>query len=66
MGLWLLLLLPIVVIAAGRRLLTDQGRDIGSLQEIDIDGDGAVIALTTSTGQTPTDAFIGIVPALWW
>jgi sporulation protein YlmC with PRC-barrel domain len=46
--------------ALGGRVLTDQGREIGPLQDIDIDDDGAVTTLTTATGLIPAGDLIGI------
>ena len=46
--------------ALGGRVLTDQGRDIGPLQDIDIDEDGAVTGLTAAHGSIAAADLLGI------
>jgi sporulation protein YlmC with PRC-barrel domain len=41
-------------------VLTDQGREIGPLQDIDIDDDGSITALITAAGPIAADDLIGI------
>ena len=46
--------------ALGGHVLTDQGREIGPLHDVDIDDDGGVITLTTASGIVAADDLIGI------
>jgi sporulation protein YlmC with PRC-barrel domain len=46
--------------ALGGRVLTDQGREIGPLEDIDINDDGTVNSLSTAVGWVTADDLIGI------
>jgi uncharacterized protein YrrD len=46
--------------ALGRRVLTDQGRQLGELDDVVITDDGAVEALVVAGVSVPADAVLGI------
>jgi sporulation protein YlmC with PRC-barrel domain len=46
--------------ALGGRVLTDQGRDVGPLDDVDIDDDGTLSALVIATDRVGADDLLGI------
>ena len=46
--------------AIGGRVLTDQGREVGSLNDVDIDDDGAMVALLVGDRRVEADDLLGI------
>ena len=46
--------------AIGGRVLTDQGREVGSLNDVDIDDDGAMVSLLVGDRRVEADDLLGI------
>lgn len=46
--------------ALGGRVLTDQGREVGSLNDVDIDDDGTMVALLVGDRRVEADDLLGI------
>lgn len=47
--------------ALGGRVLTDEGRELGVLDDVDVDVDtGAVVAILLADGRLPPEALLGI------
>jgi len=46
--------------AIGGRVLTDQGREVGSLSDVDLDDDGAMVSLLVGDRRVEADDLLGI------
>ena len=46
--------------ALGGRVLTDQGRELGPLDDIDLDDDGAIVALVVGASRVEPEDLLGI------
>jgi len=46
--------------AIGGRVLTDQGREVGSLNDVDLDDDGAMVSLLVGDRRVEADDLLGI------
>jgi sporulation protein YlmC with PRC-barrel domain len=46
--------------ALGGRVLTDQGREVGSLNDVEIDDDGAIVSLLVGDRRVEADDLLGI------
>jgi sporulation protein YlmC with PRC-barrel domain len=46
--------------AIGGRVLTDQGREVGSLNDVDIDDEGAMVSLLVGDRRVEADDLLGI------